>query len=101
MSIWRLTRGNRLRAFGLFLMLSVAAIALNVAASPAVGWLLRTFADELFWTSRRDFVRQLVDIPFFMLWTAVYAVTVGIVLEVLEQAWAQAAPPQRAAQRVR
>jgi hypothetical protein len=84
--VWRLTRGNRLRLFALFLLLSVAAIALDVAASPAVGWLLRTFADELFWTLKGAFVRQLVDIPFFLLWTVVYAVTVGIVLEVLEQA---------------
>jgi hypothetical protein len=95
---WSLTRGNRLRLFGLFLLLSVAAIALNALASPAVGWLLRTFADELFWTLKGALTRQLVDIPFFLLWTVVYAVTVGIVLEVLEQARAPAAPPSRGAQ---
>jgi hypothetical protein len=99
--LWRITRGNRLRLFALFLLISVAAIALGLAASPATGWLLRAFADELFWTLKGAFIRQLVDIPFFMLWTIVYAVTVGIVLEVLEQSWATSRPPQRAAPQVR
>jgi len=82
---WRLTRHNRLRVLALFLLLSVAAIALNALTTPAVGWLIRSFADELFWTFKAALIRQLVDLPFFMLWTVVYAVTVGIVLGALEQ----------------
>jgi|SRR5262245_37789889 len=99
--VWRLTRYNRLRIFALFLLLSVAAIALDAAATPATGWVLRNFADELFWTFKAALFRQLVDLPFFALWTVVYAVTAGIVLGALEQrATAQqptaaAAPPPR------
>jgi hypothetical protein len=83
--VWRLTRHNRLRVFALFLLLSVASIALDAATAPATGWLLRQFADELFWTFKAALIRQLVDLPFFALWTIVYAVTVGIVLGALEQ----------------
>lgn len=99
LGVWHLTRHNRLRVFALFLFLSLLEAALNAAAAPAVGWLLRSFADDLFWTFRGALVRQLVDLPFFMLWTVVYAVTVGIVLGALEQrAAAQApAPPPKAA----
>jgi hypothetical protein len=95
---WRLARYNRLRVFALFLLLSVAAIALDAATAPAVGWVLRGFADELFWTFKAAFIRQLVDLPFFALWTVVYAVTTGVVLGALEQraaAQAPAPPPQR------
>lgn len=104
LGVWRLTRHNRLRVFALFLLLSVAAIALDAATAPAVGWVLRNFADELFWTFKAALVRQLVDLPFFMLWTVVYAVTAGIVLGALEQRaaaqvparpTAAAAPPPR------
>jgi hypothetical protein len=77
-SVWGLTRHNRLRVFALFLLLSVAAIALDAATAPAVGWVLRSFADE----------------PFFMLWTVVYAVTTGVVLGALEQRAAAQAPAQ-------
>jgi hypothetical protein len=91
--VWRLTRHNRLRVFTLFLLLSVAAIALEAATAPATGWLLQNFADELFWTFKAALIRQLVDLPFFALWTIVYAVTVGIVLGALEQR-AAAQPPQ-------
>ena len=94
--VWRLTRYNRLRIFALFLLLSVAAIALDAAATPATSWVLRNFADELFWTFKAAFFRQLVDLPFFALWTAVYAVTAGIVLGALEQR-AAAQPPTAAA----
>jgi hypothetical protein len=99
LGVWHLTRHNRLRVFALFLFLSLLEAALNAATAPAVGWLLRSFADDLFWTFRGALVRQLVDLPFFMLWTVVYAVTVGIVLGALEQrAAAQApAPPPKAA----
>lgn len=82
---WRLMRGNRTRLLALFLLLSVAAIALDALAAPAVNWLIRSYADELFWTFRGALVRQLVDMPFFMLWTVVYAVSAGIVLDALEQ----------------
>src|SRR5262249_5442441 len=92
--VWRLTRHNRLRVFALFLLLSVAAIALDAATAPAVGWVLRNFAHELFWTFKAALIRQLVDLPFFVLWTVVYAVTVGIVLGALEQ---RAAPQPTAA----
>jgi hypothetical protein len=84
-SVWRLTRHNRLRVFALFLLLSVGSIALDAATAPATGWLLRHFADELFWTFKAALIRQLVDLPFFTLWTIVYVVTVGIVLGALEQ----------------
>jgi hypothetical protein len=104
-SVWRLTRHNRVRVFALFLLLSVASIALDAATAPATGWLLRHFADELFWTFKAALIRQLVDLPFFALWTVVYAVTVGIVLGALEQRsttqpsqgrpTAAAAPPPR------
>jgi hypothetical protein len=104
-SVWGLTRHNRLRVFALFLLLSVAAIALDAATAPAVGWVLRSFADELFWTFKAALIRQLLDLPFFVLWTVVYAVTVGIVLGALEQRaaaqpsqgrpTAAAAPPPR------
>jgi len=97
-SVWRLTRHNRLRVFALFLLLSVAAIALDTAAAPAVGWVLRNFADELFWTFKAALIRQLLDLPFFVLWTVVYAVTTGVVLGALEQraaAQAPAPPPPR------
>jgi len=99
LGVWHLTRHNRLRVFALFLFLSLLEAALNAATAPAIGWLLRSFADDLFWTFRGALVRQLVDLPFFMLWTVVYAVTVGIVLGALEQrAAAQApAPPPKAA----
>src|SRR5262249_41021302 len=83
--VWPHPRHNRLRVFALFLLLSVAAIALDAATAPAVGWVLRNFADELFWTFKAALIRQLVDLPFFVLWTVVYAVTVGIVLGALEQ----------------
>jgi hypothetical protein len=93
--VWRLTRHNRLRVFALFLLLSVAAIALEAATVPAVGWVLRNFADELFWTFKAALIRQLLDLPFFVLWTVVYAVTVGMVLGALEQR-AAPQPPQQA-----
>jgi hypothetical protein len=98
-SVWRLTRHNRLRVFALFLLLSGAAIALDAVTAPAVGWVLQNYADELFWTFKAALIRQLLDLPFFMLWTVVYAVTIGIVLGALEQrATAQApAPPTAAA----
>jgi hypothetical protein len=92
LGVWRLTRHNRLRVFALFLLLSLLAVALNAAAAPAIGWLLRGFADDLFWTFKGALIRQLVDLPFFMLWTVVYAVTVGIVLGALEQRAATQAP---------
>jgi hypothetical protein len=91
-SVWRLSRHNRLRVFALFLLLSGAAIALDAATAPAVGWVLQNFADELFWTFKAALIRQLVDLPFFMLWTVVYAVTIGIVLGALEQRAATQAP---------
>jgi hypothetical protein len=93
-SVWGLTRHNRLRVFALFLLLSVAAIALDAATAPAVGWVLRSFADELFWTFKAALIRQLLDLPFFMLWTVVYAVTTGVVLGALEQRAAAQAPAQ-------
>jgi hypothetical protein len=93
-SVWGLTRHNRLRVFALFLLLSVAAIALVVATAPAAGWVLRSFADELFWTFKAALIRQLLDLPFFMLWTVVYAVTTGVVLGALEQRAAAQAPAQ-------
>jgi hypothetical protein len=97
--VWRLTRHNRLRVFVLFLLLSLISVALNAAAAPEITWVLRGFADDLFWTFQGALIRQLVDLPFFMLWTVVYAVTIGIVLGALEQrAAAQApAPPPTAA----
>ena len=94
-SVWRLTRHNRLRVFALFLLLSVAGIALDAATAPATGWVLRNFADELFWTFKAALIRQLVDLPFFMLWTVVYAVTVGVVLGALEQRAAAQVPEGR------
>jgi hypothetical protein len=90
--VWRLTRHNRLRVFALFLLLSLISVALNAAAAPAVTWVLRGFADDLFWTFQGALARQLVDLPFFMLWTVVYAVTIGIVLGALEQRAATQAP---------
>jgi hypothetical protein len=98
LGVWRVTRHNRLRVFALFLLLSGTAIALDAAAAPAVGWVLRDFADELFWTFKAALVRQLLDLPFFVLWTVVYAVTAGVVLGALEQraaAQAPTPPPQR------
>jgi hypothetical protein len=82
--IWRIMRGNWLRLFAVFLLLSLAAIALDQLAAPATTWLIRSSADPLSWTVRDAFVRYLADLPFFMLWTVVYAVTVGIVLDVLD-----------------
>jgi hypothetical protein len=96
-SVWGLTRHNRLRVFALFLLLSVAAIALDAATAPAVGWVLRSFADELFWTFKAALIRQLLDLPFFMLWTVIYAVTTGVVLGALEQRAAAQAPAPTAA----
>ena len=90
--VWRLTRHNRLRVFALFLLLSLISVALNAAAAPAVTWVLRGFADDLFWTFQGALARQLVDLPFFMLWTVVYAVTIGIVLGALEQRASTQAP---------
>jgi hypothetical protein len=90
--VWRLTRHNRLRVFALFLLLSLISVALNAAAAPAVTWVLRGFADDLFWTFQGALARQLVDLPFFMLWTVVYAVTIGIVLGALQQRAATQAP---------
>src|SRR5262245_24343389 len=93
--VWRLTRHNRLRVYALFLLLSVVAIALDAAIAPAVGWVLRNFADELFWTFKAALIRQLLDLPFFVLWTVVYAVTTGVVLGALEQrAAAETSAPQ-------
>jgi hypothetical protein len=60
--------------------------------APAVGGVLQNFADELFWTFKAALIRQLLDLPFFMLWTVVYAVTIGIVLGALEQRVAAQAP---------
>ena len=90
--VWRLTRHNRLRVFALFLLLSLISVALNAAAAPAITWVLRGFADDLFWTFQGALARQLVDLPFFMLWTVVYAVTIGIVLGALQQRAATQAP---------
>lgn len=92
LDVWRLTRHNRLRVFALFLLLSLISVALNAAAAPAITWVLRGLADDLFWTFQGALIRQLVDLPFFMLWTVVYAVTIGIVLGALEQR-AAAQPP--------
>ena len=91
-NVWRLTRHNRLRVFALFLLLSGAAIALDAVTAPAVGWVLQNFADELFWTFKAALIRQLLDLPFFVLWTVIYAVTAGVVLGALEQRAAAQAP---------
>jgi hypothetical protein len=61
-----------------------------------ISLVFRSFADDLFWTPQGALVRQLVDLPFFMLWTVVYAVTVGIVLGALEQRSAAQAPAPKA-----
>jgi hypothetical protein len=90
--VWGLTRHNRLRVFALFLLLSLISVALNAAAAPAITWAFRGLADDLFWTFQGALIRQLVDLPFFMLWTIVYAVTIGIVLGALEQRAATQAP---------
>jgi hypothetical protein len=90
--VWRVTRHNRLRVFALFLLLSLISVALNAAAAPVISLVFRSFADDLFWTPQGALVRQLVDLPFFMLWTVVYAVTVGIVLGALEQRTSAPAP---------
>jgi hypothetical protein len=94
LGVWRLTRHNRLRVFALFLLLSLISVSLNAAAAPAITWAFRSFADDLFWTVKGALIRQLVDLPFFMLWTVVYAVTAGIVLGALEQRAAAQAPAQ-------
>jgi hypothetical protein len=96
LSVWRVTRHNRLRVFALFLLLSLISVALNAAAAPVISLVFRSFADDLFWTPQGALVRQLVDLPFFMLWTVVYAVTVGIVLGALEQRSAAQAPAPKA-----
>jgi hypothetical protein len=95
LGVWRITRHNRLRVFALFLLLSATAITLDAVTAPAVGWVLRNFADELFWTFKAALIRQLVDLPFFVLWTVVHAVATGVVLGALEQRAAAQAPARR------
>jgi len=92
LTVWPMTRHNRLRVFALFLLLSLISVALNAAAAPAITLMFRSLADDLFWTIKGALTRQLVDLPFFMLWTVVYAVTVGVVLGALEQRAAAQAP---------
>jgi hypothetical protein len=79
--VWRITRGNRLRVLAVFLLLSLATVALSLLAVPAVNWLESSFGHG---TLRGVLIRYLADFPFFMLWTVVYAVTVGIVLGALD-----------------
>jgi len=81
--VWKLMRGNRLRLFAIFLLLSVAAIALDRLVAPANNWLIETVAGQSR-TLPRALIRYLAELPFFVLWTVVYAVTVGMVLAVLE-----------------
>jgi hypothetical protein len=84
--VWRLTRGNRLRLFAIFLLLSLASIALDQLAAPATTWLTNlSFTIHLSWTVQGAMIRHFTDLPLSILWTAAYAVTVGIVLDVLER----------------
>ena len=84
--VWRIMRGNRLRLYAVFLLLSVAEIALDQLAAPATNWLIRSsYANELSWTLGGALIRYLADLPFFLLWTVIYAVTVGLALDVLER----------------
>jgi len=81
---WRITRGNRLRLFAIFLLLTVALQGLDRFVVPATTWLTRSLADPLSWTLEAASIRYAVDFPFNMLWIVVWAVTVGIVLNALE-----------------
>jgi hypothetical protein len=81
---WKLTRGNRLRLFAIFLLLTVAATAIDQLAAPATAWLAQSLAGPVRWTLSSSVIRFLADLPLFMLWTVVDAVTIRIVLDVLE-----------------
>jgi hypothetical protein len=80
--VWKVIRGNRLRLFAVFLLLSLATIALDLLAAPAMTWLTTaSYRIHLSWTVQGAIIRHFAELPFLMLWTVAYAVTVGIVLD--------------------
>jgi hypothetical protein len=81
---WTLTRGHRLRLVAIFLLLTVASGAIDALAAAAVAWLAESWADPVSGTVSASVIRRLADLPLFMLWTIVDAVTVGLILDALE-----------------
>jgi hypothetical protein len=96
---WKLTQRNRLRLIAVFLLLSLAASALDRFTTPVINWLVQSFADSISWSLRGALIRYLADVPFLMLWTVVDAVAVGIVLDALEPRQASADPASRVTER--
>lgn len=81
---WQITRGNRLRLFAIFLLLTVVFEGLDRFVVPATTWLTRSLADPLSWTLGAASIRYFIDFPFNVLWIVVWAATVGMVLDALE-----------------
>ena len=81
---WKLMHGNWLRVAGIFLLLNIILRGLVRILEPVTDWLVQSFTNSADWTLQAALVRFVVDFPFQMLWTLVWAVAVGIVLHTLE-----------------
>ena len=93
----QLMLGNRLRLGVIFFVLTVALYQLRVLIRPATSWMLRALVDkELVWTPQEAAFTYLIDFPFDVLWSAVWAVTIAVVIKdlptPLETPWIISAP---------
>jgi hypothetical protein len=80
----RMLGGNRLRLIAIFILLTVTLMGLDGFVQPATTRLARALSNPLSWTLEDALIRYLIDFPFSMLWTVVWAVAVGLVLDALE-----------------
>ena len=81
---WRMTRGNRLRLFAVFLLLTVVLEGLDQLVSARDDLADPLVGGPADMDLEAASIRYLIDFPFNMLWTVVWAVDVGMVLDALE-----------------
>jgi hypothetical protein len=77
-------RGNRLRLIGIFTTLNIALWLIALLYSYPNGFLFQLLAGAQ-WSVRHAVLRAVTDFPYLMLSTVTYAVTVGIVLNALDE----------------
>ena len=77
-------RGNRLRLAAIFFLLAVVFYQLRVFLRPVTSWMLRALVDKgLVWTPQEAAITYVIDFPFDVLWTGVWAVTIAMVMKAL------------------
>jgi len=83
--LWRILRGNRLRLFAIFFLLTLTFFGLGIVVRPATSWLARSLDSPIAWTLQAALIRYVIDFPFSVFLDVVaWAVTVGVVLDALD-----------------